>query len=114
MAALGVAPALPMVRLGGCTSCGKCCTSLRLQVPPSYMDDPDVKNWVELHGISLLRVGEATYAVLNRKCSALASDNKTCTLYGKPERPGLCSEFPATPAALTGLETECGYSFREQ
>lgn len=114
MAALGVAPTLPMVRFGGCTSCGLCCTSIRLQVPPSYMDDPDVKNWAELHGITIIRVGEATYASLDHKCSALATDNRTCTLYGKPERPELCSEFPATPAALTGLEDECGYRFEER
>lgn len=110
MAALGVAPALPMVRQGECTACGKCCLSLRIQCPPNYAE-PDVANWLALHGVTVLVVNGATYASLNRKCSALASDNKTCTLYGKPERPGLCSEFPATPAALHGLEEECGYSW---
>ena len=116
MAALGVRPVVPMVREGVCHGCkghAWCCTFLRLQVPPNYFDDADVKHWVELHGVTVQRIGEATYAVLNRKCGALAADG-TCTLYGKPERPGLCAEWPATPAALSGMEDVCGFSFQSQ
>ena len=101
-----------MLRKGECTGCGLCCQSVRIQCPPNYAE-PDVANWLSLHGISILEVAGATYASLNRRCSALALDDRTCTLYGKPERPGLCASFPATPAALSGLEDACGYRFEE-
>mgnify|MGYP001561408483 FL=1 len=75
-----------------------------------YFTDPDVRHWIELHGIQVKQIGDATYIEINRKCSALTTDKK-CGLYGDPDRPGLCSEWPATPAALTGLESVCGYGF---
>lgn len=114
MAALGVIPLTPVGRIGECREgCGACCESIRLQIPPNYKTDPDVKNWIELHGIAVITVGEATYAVINRPCVALNPD-KSCSLYGTSARPQLCSEWPATPAAMTGLEDQCSYEFRER
>ena len=111
MAALGTIPLTPVGRVGECrTGCGACCTSIRLQIPTIYSSDPDIKNWIELHGIRVIQIGEATYASIPNRCSALA-DDKTCSLYGSATRPQLCSHFPATPAALTGLEAECSFSF---
>lgn len=111
MAALGVIPLTPVERRGSCLEgCGACCEFLRLQVPPSYGTDPDVKNWVELHGVQIVVIGEATYAVIGNKCSALNPD-KSCSVFGTSARPQLCGEWPATPAAMTGLESVCGYEF---
>lgn len=114
MAALGVIPLTPVRRVGECSpNCGACCESIRLQVPPSYGTDLDVKNWIELHGIKIVVIGEATYAVLNRRCSALNANDKSCNLYGTDERPQLCSEWPATPSAMKGLEDVCSYGWRK-
>ena len=99
------------MRHGECKpDCGACCTSLRLQVPPEYSRDPDIKNWVELHGVKLVELDGGTFAMLRQPCSALTEDMK-CSLFGTPERPALCSEWPATPAALVGVEDVCSFSF---
>lgn len=87
--------------------------SIRIQCPPAYRSDPDIRRWVELHGIQLAEIGGATYAVISHRCSALTEDLK-CSLYGTPERPQLCSEWPATPSAMVGHEDHCGYSWEEK
>lgn len=99
-------------RLGQCTACGQCCTHLRLQVPPSYATDPDVKHWIELHGITVRQIGAATFASVPLPCSALDSDG-ACGLYGQPARPQLCGSYPMTPEALIGVEDHCSFSFEE-
>ena len=101
------------VRGGTCTrGCGECCTSIRLQVPPAYERTPDIKHWIELHGLKVVRIGEAAFVVIPNRCSALTADN-LCSLYGSADRPRLCDAFPATPAAITGLEDVCTYEFRQ-
>lgn len=107
-----LADAPASMRRGQCLpNCGACCVFVRLQVPPTYRDG-DVRNWLGLHGISIQEIGGATFAVVGRPCSELTPD-KRCGLYGKPERPRLCEEYPATPGALRGIEDVCGYSFGE-
>ena len=104
-----------MVRQGECNTCngrGLCCSFLRLQVPPEYGTNPDVKNWVELHGVKVVTMDGGTFAVLQQPCSALTEEG-LCSLYGTPERPDLCNHWPATPAALMGVEDDCSYSFTE-
>ena len=99
------------MRLGECKpNCGACCQSLRLQVPPEYGANPDIKRWVELHGVKLVELDGGTFAMLPQPCSALTEDLR-CDLYGTPERPLLCSEWPATPAALASVADVCSYSF---
>jgi hypothetical protein len=97
-------------RTGECSGCGACCTHLRLQVPPSYASDPDVKHWIELHGIQIVQIGVVTYASIPTPCSALNSDGN-CGLYGQPSRPRLCAAYPATPEALAGVEDQCSFDF---
>ena len=101
------------MRVGECTAgCGACCRTLRLQVPPEYSANPDVKNWVELHGVKLVEQDGGTFVVLNQPCSAL-TDEGMCSLFDKPERPELCSHWPMTPAALAPVADVCTYSFEE-
>ena len=102
------------MRVGECTpNCGACCRFLRLQVPPEYGSNPDVRNWVELHGIRLQNIDGGTFAFLQVPCSALTEEG-LCSLYGKPERPDLCNHYPMTPPALTGVEDVCSYSFTSE
>ena len=99
------------IRQGHCSpNCGACCRSLRLQVPPEYGANPDIKHWIELHGVRLVQQDGGTFVVLNLQCEALQEDS-SCGLYGKPERPELCSAWPATPAALAPVADVCSYSF---
>lgn len=42
------------------------------------------------------------------RCVQLASDNR-CMLFGKPERPAICSEFTASPE-LCGSSNEDAYA----
>lgn len=104
---------LPVVsrREGDCTAgCGACCRFIRLQVPPDYAQNQDVRKWIELHGVSLMEMNGGTFATVNLSCSALTEDGQ-CSLYGRPERPELCNHWPMTPAALAGVEDVCSYSF---
>lgn len=98
------------MRVGECTAgCGACCRSIRLQVPPSY-SSPDIRRWIELHGIRLTQRDGGTFAHIDVACSALTEEGM-CSLMGSPERPELCSHWPATPSALEGLEDVCTFSF---
>jgi Fe-S-cluster containining protein len=107
--------ALPVLQRGGsCTAgCGACCKSIRLQVPPEYGTNPDIKKWVELHGITVKEVGGGMFAFLNLPCSALTEEGM-CSLMGTADRPELCSHWPATPEAMAGLEEVCTYSFTQE
>ena len=100
-------------RQGTCTEgCGACCTFLRLQVPPEYGTNPDVRKWVELHDVRLQELDGGLFAFIKQPCSALTEEG-LCGLYGTPERPDLCNSYPMTPAALTGIQDVCSYSFKE-
>ena len=102
------------MRQGECTAgCGACCRSIRLQVPPEYGTNPDIRKWVELHDIKVREVGGGTFAFLAIPCSALTEEGM-CSLMGTADRPDLCSSWPATPEALVGLEEVCTYTFAAQ
>lgn len=90
-----------------------CCKSLILEVNPAYQTDPDVANWIGLHGIELFERDGRTLARLPIPCSAL-DETGHCRLYGLPERPRLCAAFPDTPAALDGVSAVCTFAFTAQ
>lgn len=106
--------ALPMwTRQGSCQpeACGSaCCQSIWLEVNPFYRTDPDVSNWVRLHGIDLVERDGRTLARIPTPCTALTSDGR-CGLHGQPERPNLCAAYPAAPASLDGVKDVCTFSF---
>ena len=108
---------LPMwVRQGTCQpqQCqSACCRSLFLEVNPFYRADPDVSNWVRLHGITLVERDGRTLAYVPTVCQAL-DDTGGCRLYGQHERPALCSAFPAAPRSLDGVEDVCTYAFTQR
>ena len=102
-------------RTGTCQPdvCGSaCCRSLWLEINPFYRTDPDLSNWVRLHGIELVERGDRTMALVPTPCRAL-DDHGRCGIYGQPERPQLCGAFPAAPASLDGVEAVCTYRFTE-
>ena len=101
-----------MKRMGECTAgCGACCRSMRLQVPPDYAS-PDIRKWIELHGLRLTQWNGGTFVHLDVACSALTEEGM-CSLIDSPDRPEMCSQWPATPAAMEGLEDVCTFSFAQ-
>lgn len=108
---------LPMAqRLGSCepARCGSaCCQFIVVEVNPIYLRQPDLASWVRLHRLELLEHAGRTLVRIPMACSALATDGR-CTLYGMPERPAICQDFPMTPASLLGVESVCTYTFARQ
>ena len=89
-------------RTGDCSQCGECCTYISLPLARSLTGDE--KRWAELHaGIQI--IGQSVR--IETPCSAL-TDGK-CALFGTPERPQLCSDYPELP----GLDSGCSYQFEE-
>jgi len=87
-----------------------------LQVNPQYTA-PDVRQWIELHGIRLREQDGAVWAYIPTPCSALQPDGM-CGLQGQPERPRLCGVFPAEAWQLDELKfmgvDNCTYSFPQE
>lgn len=106
----------PPVRRGYCAEgCGACCEGVTLNVHPAY-NEKDVRKWLELHGIRLTERGGALWAYVPTPCREL-QPNKQCGLYGKPERPQLCSEWPFSQGEIATLTeqtgTNCTFYFTE-
>lgn len=105
-----------MIRQGECTvGCGACCKYISLQVPPEYGSNPDVRKWIELHGIRLTERDGGVFASLEMPCHALTEDGK-CGVYGTDARPDMCEEWPARPEQIAEFEEVrevCTYSFIE-
>lgn len=94
-------------------NCAACCQYLVLQVNPQYAENKDVKHWIELHGINLVKRGGALWAYIPTPCSAL--DGTRCSLYGTEERPKVCDVWPTSQAEIDDLEDhtgqDCTYRF---
>ncbi len=94
-------------RSGECDGCkrpgltpGQCCTYI--QLPLARKLTPDEKRWVELHpGLTV----NGQNVRIDIQCSALSDG--LCTLFGKPERPELCSRYPEH----SDLDAGCSYTF---
>lgn len=100
-------------RSGVCDQCaagpikGECCTQLALPISQSAARNPDTINFFALHGAQVKWWGELAILVIPQRCSALLP-NGDCSLYGKPERPSVCSEGPLNPWAVQ-LTPHCSY-----
>lgn len=105
---------LPLYRrLGSCEPalCGSaCCQFILLEVNPIYLEQPDLANWIRLHGITLVEREKRVLAKIALPCTALSRQGH-CELYGKSERPAICADFPVTPLALLGINDVCTYTF---
>lgn len=67
--------------------------------------------WLEEQGVAVIqREGQQVLAYINRKCDKL-SDDGLCQVFGTPERPEMCSGYPAHPADIEGLDRFCTYNF---
>ena len=87
-----------------CISCGACCKYLILQVNPACMNSSN-RYWIELHGIRLVRRGQAVLAYIPTPCSALQADN-TCGIYEK--RPEPCRAWPSSQSDIDDLHDYIG------
>jgi Fe-S-cluster containining protein len=95
-------------RKGSCSEgCGACCTFVTLCIHPAYAQSQDVKNWLSLHGITLKERNGQVWANVPLPCGALNED-KSCSLFGQPERPKLCSEWPFNQQEINDLHDEMG------
>ena len=86
-----------MTLLGDCNLCGlrgACCRFVLLAVHPVYMD-ADKRHWLELHGIKVAWRDGNAWATIESACREL-TDEGLCGIYGQPERPQVCSDFPFT------------------
>lgn len=104
------------MRSGACTEgCGACCEFVTLAVHPQYLEK-DNQDWLSLHGIRLVERSGGVWAYLPIPCRELQPD-KSCGLFGKPERPKLCDDWPFNQQEIITLAEvsgkECGYSFTE-
>ena len=79
-----------------CSDRGQCCTYVEL--PLSRILTSDEKRWVELHpGLSIKQGHAGAPAVrIEVRCSAL-TDSGFCALYGTPQRPQMCADWPDQP-----------------
>ena len=106
-----------MQRQGYCApACGACCKSVQINVNPAYLEK-DVRHWLELHGIRLSERGGGVWAHLPIPCRELQPD-MSCGLFGKPERPKLCEEWPFSQKEIDDLdafvgEKTCTFYFTE-
>ena len=65
-----------------------------------------------LHGVEVKFWGELALAIIPTRCSALL-ENGDCSLFGKPERPQVCSSGPLNAWAGKPLNPACSYTFIE-
>src|SRR3990170_1868484 len=104
-----------MERGGYCREgCGACCKLVLVNVNPVYME-PDKKSWLELHeGLRLFRQNGGVWMAIQTSCRHLTADNK-CGIFGQPERPQTCDDFPFAQNDIDLLNDEfnagCTYSF---
>ena len=104
------------LRGGGCTvGCGACCEFLILPLDKRLKDtDPaklaDFIYWAGLHGIVISDSGDWYAARIPLPCKHLTED-KRCGVFGTPERPTLCGNYPRLPLDLEGVEDVCTYTF---
>ena len=107
-----------MQREGFCKEgCGACCTFVLLNVNPAYLEK-DVRHWLNLHGITLSERGGQVWAKISVPCSALTEDRR-CGLFGTPERPKLCNDWPFNQVEIDQLDAQmgektCTYSFPQE
>ncbi len=77
------------------------------------MSDPDIRNWIQLHGIGIHEGPQGSaWAHIPIPCTQLTPDG-LCALNGSPRRPVMCGQWPYQPADLIGFEKVCTYSFVE-
>lgn len=102
---------------GECNGCGACCKFVTVNVNPIYMQ-PDKKRWLELHmGVHVYERQGLVYIAFETTCQHLDAANQ-CGIFGQPERPNVCAEFPFDQFDIDYIdqwagEKVCGYEVVE-
>ena len=105
------------MRVGECNGClgaANCCQFLIMQVNPAYLEG-DRRTFIEMHGIRLFEQDGGAWARITAKCTHLTDEGK-CGVFGQPERPQACADFPFVQHDIDlvddwiGKKT-CSYSF---
>ena len=66
--------------------------------------------WLEAQGVAVLqRAGQQVLAYIDRKCDEIGEDG-LCQLFGMPQRPQMCGDYPQHPTDVQGLDF-CTYKF---
>ena len=66
--------------------------------------------WLEARGVAVLRrEGQQVLAYITRKCDEIGEDG-LCQVYGMPQRPQMCGEYPQHPTDVQGIGF-CTYKF---
>ena len=89
---------------------GRCCEHVGLWLP----DDVEAAAFVAVLRVRGVRVqefpGTLRYLVdFDQRCQYLTSEG-LCALYGKPERPQFCADWPQEPGQLFN-DPQCGFRF---
>lgn len=103
-------------RQGECLGCGiNCCTLAAIPINLREGRHQDYLGWLSAHdNLEIKEVGGYQFVSFRARCQYLTEDQK-CSVFGKPERPELCSRWPQEPWELELMDAkgqqECGYSF---
>lgn len=107
-------------RTGGChTKCGVCCEVIilpldrRLLRSAAYWEK--FKHYLEVRGLQVV-VSPTRFEVRFPITCQHLQDDKSCGIFGTPERPELCNRWPRMPYDLfeTGLDEACTYQWKEE
>lgn len=102
-------------RNGTCTFCGYCCR-FPFQPTPLFFPKGNAKldQLLKIRGFvpasSDGTSGNMCYSLSYQKCPHHVDEK--CDLYGKPERPQMCVDFPETPSQVRN--TPCSYWFEDE
>ena len=88
----------------GCRSHTVTATCCRYVYVPDRLLTRDETHWLHLHGLT---AEVARNVRIDVDCGAL--EDGGCALFGKPERPQMCINYPELP----GLDPVCSYRFEQ-
>lgn len=118
--------ALPIPHAQAARHDGEWVTLPRLRLIPEQF-----RHYLEAHGVIVesvwlrvkvdvadpepVRVGHYNghlVAYVRSRCAQLTNDN-TCALWGKPERPQVCDRYPTVDDDLSCVKPDCGFEIVE-
>lgn len=104
------------LRTGGCDAerCGgRCCTLIAFMFERGAAHE-ELLDFFHKRGCVMRDVeteqGKYIRLELDQRCQHL-TDEGLCAIYGQPERPQVCIDYPKHPTDIIGLEEPCGYAF---
>jgi hypothetical protein len=86
---------------------GRCCKEIGIWI--SGVGSEDFLELLRVRGVDVQEHGDLALVSIQQTCQHL-TDKGLCGLYGKPERPKFCSDFPEEPSQLL-RHTYCGFEW---